>query len=81
MVDRCFYRRRCAAAKTLKALSAKPMDETELDAANEELVTVVRETVQPAHVSVWLPLGSALEDGGVRSPANHAPEECVTGSR
>jgi len=73
VIDRRFYRKKYDAARTLERFGTRLREQTDLDTLKSDLVFVVRETMQPEHVTLWLKparvRGSGMSDGEDRRVA------------
>lgn len=68
VIDRRFYRRKYNAQKILQAFSATLRSEIDLNQLSSELLTVVNETMQPAHVSLWLRSSGRFPEASPEQP-------------
>lgn len=66
IIDRRFYRRRYDAARIIAAFTATLSNEVDLSQIGENLVAVVQETMQPAHISLWLRQTASLREQNTR---------------
>ncbi len=75
IIDRRFYRSKYDAAKIVEAFSATLRNEVDLSQLSEHLLNVVQETMQPAHVSLWLrkPTRTETQSRQARNPPLQGP--------
>ena len=74
IIDRRFYRRKYDAARVLAAFSDTLRTEVDVDTLREHLLAVVQETMQPAHVSLWVRQSSRTETPSLQT-SKLSPEE------
>lgn len=67
IIDRRFYRRKYDVAKIMAAFSVTLRNEVDLDQLREQLVAIVRETMQPSHVSLWVPQSGWMESSSFQT--------------